>query len=116
MAKPIAVIDAGTGNLRSVAKALAKVGGDPIVTKDPDVVRRAERVVVPGQGAFGEWVAALARTGLEEALRELIAAGRPYLGICLGLQVLYEQSEEHGPVDGLGLLKGKVVKFRPESR
>lgn len=113
---PIAVIDAGTGNLRSVEKALAKVGGDPIITSDPDVVRRAARVVVPGQGAFGEFVARLAERGLEEALREVIADGRPYLGLCLGLQVLYETSEEHGPVRGLGLLPGKVVRFRPTDR
>ncbi|HUH03396.1 MAG TPA: imidazole glycerol phosphate synthase subunit HisH [Kofleriaceae bacterium] len=113
---PIAVIDTGTGNLRSVQKALARAGGDPIITSDPDVVRRAARVVVPGQGAFGEFVARLAERGLEDALREVIADGRPYLGLCLGLQVLYESSEEHGPVRGLGLLPGKVVRFRPTDR
>jgi len=110
----IAVIDTGSGNLTSVRRALAKVGGSPIVTSDPDAVRRADRVVVPGQGAFGEWVAALTARHLEEALREVIAAGKPYLGICLGLQVLFERSEEQGPVEGLGLLGGEVVRFRPE--
>lgn len=112
----VAVIDTGSGNLRSVQKALAKVGGKPVVTSDPDVVRRADRVVVPGQGAFGQWVKALTARGLEESLREVIAGGRPYLGICLGLQVLFDQSEEQGPVNGLGLLGGDVVKFRPTDR
>jgi len=110
----IAVIDTGSGNLRSVEKALVKVGGKPVVTSDPDVIRHADRVVVPGQGAFGEWVAALTARGLEESLREVIASGRPYLGICLGLQVLFDTSEEQGPVAGLGLLGGDVVKFRPK--
>jgi imidazole glycerol-phosphate synthase subunit HisH len=114
-APSIAVLDAGSGNLRSVEKALARVGGHPVVTADPDVIRRADRVVVPGQGAFGEFMAALAARGLGEALAEVIAAGRPYLGICLGLQVLFEQSEEQGPVAGLGLLPGRVVRFRPAS-
>ncbi len=112
----IAVIDTGSGNLRSVEKALAKVGGKPQVTSDPDVIRKADRVVVPGQGAFGEWVSALTARGLEESLREVIASGRPYLGICLGLQVLFDTSEEQGPVDGLGLMSGKVVKFRPTEK
>jgi glutamine amidotransferase len=113
MADPIAVIDAGTGNLRSVEKALARVGGAPILTSDPDVVRKAPRVVVPGQGAFESFVTGLKEHHLEDALREVIADGRPYLGICLGLQVLFDESEEHGPVAGLGLIRGKVVRFRP---
>ena len=107
----IAVVDSGSGNLRSVAKALERVGGTPTVTSDPDVVRRADRVVVPGQGAFRDTMAGLTRGGLDEAVREAIAAGKPYLGICLGLQVLFEESEEHGPVRGLGLLPGRVVRF-----
>jgi glutamine amidotransferase len=112
-AATVAVLDSGYGNLRSVEKALARVGSRPIVTSDPDIVRRADRVVVPGQGAFGECVAALAERHLEAALREVLADGRPYLGICLGLQVLYEESEEQGPVRGLGLLPGRVIRFRP---
>lgn len=111
----IAVIDTGSGNLRSVEKALAKVGGRPVITSDPDVIRHAERVVVPGQGAFGEFARAFRERQLEPALREVIAAGRPFLGICLGLQVLFDESEEQGPVSGLGLLRGQVVKFRPSS-
>lgn len=109
----IAVVDSGYGNLRSVVKALARAGGAPQIVSDPDALRRADRVVVPGQGAFGDCAATFAARGIGDALREVIAAGRPYLGICLGLQVLFEDSEEHGPVAGLGLLAGHVVRFRP---
>jgi glutamine amidotransferase len=108
----IAVVDAGLGNLRSVAKSLAAVGGEPIVTSDPDVVARADRVVVPGQGAFRDCMAGLAG-GLDEAVRAHIARGRPYLGICLGLQVLFGESEEQGPCAGLGVLPGRVTRLAP---
>ena len=90
----IAIVDACSGNLRSVERALARVGGRPVVTRDPDVVRQADKIVVPGQGAFGVFMRGLAERGLGGALREAIASGRPYLGICLGLQVLFEASEE----------------------
>lgn len=116
MSADIAVIDSGSGNLRSVEKALQKVGGRPVVTSDPDVVVRARRIVVPGQGAFADCRRNLAERGLDEAIREVIGDGRPFFGICLGLQVLYESSEEHGPAVGLGLLKGQVVRFRPQDR
>ena len=112
----IAIVDSGYGNLHSVRKALAHVGGAPQVLSDPDAVRRADRIVVPGQGAFGDCVAAFRERGLGDAVREVIDAGRPYLGICLGLQVLFDDSEEHGPVDGLGLLAGHVRRFRPADR
>jgi glutamine amidotransferase len=112
----VAILDTGSGNLRSVAKALAKVGGEPVITSDPDVVRSADRLVVPGQGAFGEFARAMHERGLEQSVREVIASGRPFLGICLGLQVLFDESEEQGPVSGLGLLSGHVVKFRPDDR
>jgi glutamine amidotransferase len=115
MSRAVAIVDTGSGNLRSVEKALAHVGGEPAITSDPDVIRRAERVVVPGQGAFGAFVRAMRERGLEDALREAIASGRPFLGICLGLQVLFEESEEQGPVAGLGVLPGRVVRFRPAS-
>lgn len=112
----IAVVDVCSGNLRSVEKALAHAGGAPVVTRDPDVIRRADKVVVPGQGAFGEFVRGLSERALEAPLREVLAAGTPFLGICLGLQVLFDESEEQGPVAGLGLIPGKVVRFRPEDR
>jgi len=107
----IAVVDSGSGNLRSVERALAHVGGAPRLTGDPDAVRRADLVVVPGQGAFADCMAEMGRRGLGEAVREAVLAGRPYLGICLGLQILFEESEEHGPVAGLGLLPGRVVRL-----
>jgi glutamine amidotransferase len=112
----IAVVDSGSGNLRSVAKALERAGGEGVaITSDAAIVRRADRVVVPGQGAFRDTMAGLRAGGLDDALREVIAAGRPYLGLCLGLQVLFDESEEHGPVRGLGILAGKVVRFAPRA-
>jgi len=108
----IAIVDACSGNLRSVARALAHVGGDVVVTRDPDVVRRADQIVVPGQGAFGVFMRGLVERSLGDALREAIAAGKPYLGICLGLQVLFEHSEE-GDCAGLGVLAGRVTRLAP---
>jgi glutamine amidotransferase len=109
----IAVVDYGSGNLRSVAKALARSGFDPQVTGDPAVVCRADGVVLPGVGAFADAVASLRAKGLDDAVRETIEAGRPYLGLCLGLQVLFEGSDEHGENPGLGLLRGRVAHFPP---
>jgi len=112
----IAIVDVCSGNLRSVERAIAKVGGDVRVTRDPDVVRKADKIVVPGQGAFGVFMRGLVERDLGAALREAIASGRPYLGICLGLQILFEESEEQGPIAGLGILGGKVVKLAPTDR
>lgn len=109
----VVVADVCSGNLRSVERALAHVGAEVVVSRDPEVVRRADRVVVPGQGAFGVFMRALEATHLGAALREVLAAGRPYLGICLGLQVLFDESEEQGPCAGLGVLPGRVVRFAP---
>ena len=109
----IAVVDVCSGNLRSVERALAKVGGDVVVTRDADVVRRADKIVMPGQGAFGVFMRGLVERGLGDAVREAIASGRPYLGICLGMQVLFEASEEQGPVAGLGVIAGQVVRLAP---
>ena len=108
----IAIVDVCSGNLRSVERALQHVGADVVVTRDPEVVRKADKIVVPGQGAFARFMTGLAERGLEQPLRDAIARGVPYLGICLGLQVLFEHSEE-GDVDGLGMLAGEVVRFRP---
>jgi glutamine amidotransferase len=107
----IAVVDYGAGNLRSVAKALARSGLEPEVTGDPVAVRRADSVVLPGVGAFADAVTSLRAKGLDDAVRESIEAGRPYLGLCLGLQVLFEESDEHGRNPGLGLLPGRVERF-----
>ena len=109
----IAVVDVCSGNLRSVERAIAQVGGDVVVTRDPEVVRRADKVVVPGQGAFGVFMRGLVERGLGDAIREAIASGRPYLGICLGMQVLFDTSEEQGPCAGLGVVPGRVVRIVP---
>ncbi len=109
----IAIVDVCAGNLRSVEKALAAVGGDVVVTADPEVVRRADKLVVPGQGAIGPFVDGLAARGLEGPLRDALARGVPYLGICLGMQVLFDASEEGGGVAGLGVIAGRVERLRP---
>ena len=107
----IAVIDYGMGNLRSVQKSLEFVGAKVIVTHDPDLILNANSVVLPGVGAFKDCMANLKKLKLVDPIRKFIDGGKPFLGICLGLQVLFEESEEYGPVAGLGILPGKVVKF-----
>jgi glutamine amidotransferase len=109
----IAIVDVCSGNLRSVERSIARAGGDVVVTRDADVVRRADKIVVPGQGAFGVFMRGIVERGLGEALREAIAGGRPFLGICLGMQVLFESSEEQGPCEGLGVVPGRVVRIVP---
>jgi glutamine amidotransferase len=108
----IAVVDVCSGNLRSVERAVAQAGGDVVVTRDADVVRRADKIVVPGQGAFGVFMRGLVERDLGPALREAIASGRPFLGICLGMQILFDDSEEQGPCAGLGIIPGRVVRLR----
>jgi len=107
----IAVVDYGAGNLRSVAKALERSNLEPRVMADPAAVRSADGVVLPGVGAFPDAIANLQEKGLDDAVLESIESGRPYLGLCLGLQVLFEQSDEHGLTQGLGLLPGRVERF-----
>lgn len=104
----IAVLDYGIGNLRSAEKALQHLGADARLTTDPDRAVAADGVVLPGVGAFGPCAAALRTSGLEEAARSAIEAGVPFLGICVGLQLLYEGSEEAPGVEGLGVLPGAV--------
>ena len=109
------VLDCGLGNLRSVVKALEHVGfGDVKVSGDPFEVKRAEVLVFPGQGAFRRAVENLRRRDLLKPLLEHIGSGKPFLGICLGLQILFERSYEHGKTEGLGILKGEVVRL-PEN-
>jgi imidazole glycerol phosphate synthase glutamine amidotransferase subunit len=107
----IAVVDYGVNNLRSVVRALDAGGHTGSLTHDPEEVRRAERVLVPGVGNFGQGSRTLASTGLGEAVREVAKAGRPVMGICLGLQLFFEESEEAPDARGLSLLPGRVRRF-----
>ncbi|MBI4761814.1 MAG: imidazole glycerol phosphate synthase subunit HisH [Chloroflexota bacterium] len=109
--KEIILIDAGTGNLRSVQKALESLGANVQRTDDPQKVRAAKKVVLPGVGAFGDFMTGLRARGLDDAVRDAAARGVPLLGICVGMQALFEVGEEMGEYKGLGLLPGKVVKF-----
>jgi len=110
---PLAVVDYGMGNLRSVQKAFERLGHAAVVTRDPAVVAAAPGVVLPGVGAFGACMANLDRCGLTAAVRDAATSGRPFLGICLGMQLLFEESEEFGPVRGLGVFPGRIVRFAP---
>jgi len=107
----IAIIDYGMGNLGSVQKAFARIGYPAAIVADPAQVRKAEKVVLPGVGAFGAAMENLRATGMDAAVRESIAAGKPFLGICLGMQLLLSVSEELGIHEGLGIIPGKVVRF-----
>ena len=107
----IAIIDYGMGNLRSVQKAIEAVGHTATVTADPDTIRSASKVILPGVGAFADAIAHLRRTGLAEAFTEAVQAGKPCLGVCLGLQLLFDVSLEDGEHAGLGLIPGRVVRF-----
>ncbi len=105
------IIDYGMGNLRSVEKAVETVGGRPFISGDPEVVCQAERLILPGVGAFGDAMENLRRNRLDEAVREAVGTGKPLLGLCLGLQLLFSESEEFGRYEGLNLIPGKVLKF-----
>ena len=107
----IAIIDYGMGNLHSAAKALEKVGAQVTVTRDPELVRQADKVILPGVGAFGDCMKNLNERGLAPVIHEVIAASKPFLGICVGLQMLFEGSEEDPGVAGLGIFKGLVRKI-----
>lgn len=108
----VTIIDYGIGNLRSIEKAFQAVGADVIRTDRPEVIVRAERVVLPGVGAFGACADEIRRRGLEEPVREVIAAGKPFMGVCVGMQLLFEESDEMGRHAGLGILPGRIVHFR----
>ncbi len=109
----VAVLDYDMGNLHSACKGLQVAGADPIVTHDPEVIDRADALVLPGVGAFDPAMHKLRSAGLEPVIHRAIAQHKPFLGICLGLQVLFESSEE-GTAQGLGILKGQVRRFRAE--
>jgi glutamine amidotransferase len=108
----IAVIDYGMGNLRSVEKALEVAGGRTKVTSSPGDIRAAAKIVFPGVGSFGAAMKELKKRGLIAPIKEAVASGKPFLGLCLGLQLLFEKSEEAPGVKGLGVLKGDVRRFR----
>ena len=111
MGSPIVVVDYQMGNVRSVRNALARVGAEAVLTSDPAALEEASGVVLPGVGGFPECMGALRGAGLVRPLLAAIERGTPYLGICLGLQILFEESEEFGPTPGLGVLPGKVRRF-----
>ncbi len=110
----VAVVDYDAGNTLSVTRALEKVGARVDLTPDPGRAARADAVVLPGVGAFGDCVRKLEERGMDGACREAIAGGKPFLGVCVGLQVLFEESGESPGVEGLGILPGRVVRFEVE--
>ncbi len=107
----LAVVDYGAGNLRSVTKALERSGARAEVVSDPDGVRAADAIVLPGAGAFADAAGRLAEKKLDTAIRDAVDGGTPYLGLCLGLQLLFDESDEHGVTRGLGVLPGRVERF-----
>ena len=111
----IAIIDYGAGNLHSVHKAIEFVGGRAIVTHDPQKIINADKVVLPGVGAFKDGLIGLQARNLISVLTDYAVTGKPFLGICLGMQLLFEESEEQGRHQGLGLIPGRVVSFTEPS-
>jgi glutamine amidotransferase len=109
----LCIIDYGIGNLRSIEKALDAVGADVVRSDDPEDIQRADRVVLPGVGAFGACAGEITRRGLIEPIHEAVKAGKPFLGVCIGMQLLFDASEEMGVHRGLGILPGRIVRFQP---
>ncbi len=107
----VGIIDYGVGNLRSVEKAFAAVGCDAVVSADEEILQTIDRLVLPGVGAFGACMRALTERGFDRLVTERAAQGTPLLGVCVGMQMLFEESEEFGTTRGLGLLPGRVVRF-----
>ena len=107
----IALIDYDAGNIRSVEKALLKLGQEACVTRDPETLLRAEKVILPGVGAFGDAMRHLQEYGLVDVIHEIVKRKTPFLGICLGLQLLFERSDEAPGVEGLGILKGEILRI-----
>jgi len=110
----IAIIDYDAGNIKSVEKALVYLGETPVITRDKDILLKADKVILPGVGAFGDAMARLEEYGLVDTIHEIVAKGTPFLGICLGLQLLFEESDEAPGVKGLCVLEGKIKRI-PDS-
>lgn len=108
----LAIIDYGMGNLHSVSKAVGRLGREALVTSSPEEILAADGAILPGVGAFGDAMRNLRETGLEAVVKQVASSGKPLLGICLGMQLLFDESEEHGRHAGLGLLPGRVVRFQ----
>ena len=107
----IAMIDYDAGNIKSVEKALQKLGADVVITKDPQEILSADKVILPGVGAFGDAMNNLKKYGLDEVIHQVVEKGTPFLGICLGLQLLFERSDESPEAVGLGILKGEILRI-----
>ena len=110
----VALIDYGAGNLRSVANALRELGVEPVIAASPDAMEGATHLILPGVGSFGDCMEQLASRDLLTAIRDWVAAGKPYFGICLGYQILFDSSEETPGVSGLGLIPGTVRRFKEQ--
>ena len=107
----ITIVDYQMGNLRSVQKAIEHSGGEATISSDPAEIAEADKLILPGVGAFGDAMIELNRRDLVSPIRDFVASGRPFLGVCLGMQLLFERSYEHGEHEGLGILAGDVVRF-----
>ena len=107
----VAMIDYDAGNIKSVEKALQKLGTDVVITKDPQVILNADKVILPGVGSFGDAMNNLRKYGLDEVIHHVVEKGTPFLGICLGLQLLFERSDESPEATGLGILKGEILRI-----
>ena len=107
----IAIIDYDAGNIKSVEKALMYLGADTVLTRDPEAIEKADKVILPGVGAFGDAMSRIRGYGLEEVIKNVVKKGTPFLGICLGLQLIFETSREAPGVSGLSLIKGDILKI-----
>ena len=110
----IAIIDYGAGNLQSVKKAFDFIGAESVITDNPETINACDKILLPGVGSFGDAMDSMNKKGLVETVKQNALSGKPFLGICLGLQLLFEESEESPGVKGLGIFKGKIKKFAPD--